>query len=158
MASTLHGGGKRVREIDKEVSRLRGRTRHGPGIRRFSTGTALLVLQRPQERYNLCELAPKKEIPNQMNITRRSFIAMTAATSAQGSLLAANSHASVAATSAIRMGGPIFLESNDPAVLAREHRRLGYLTPNALDTCRQSYRARLYGPANKLLDRQCESR
>lgn len=74
----------------------------------------------------MCELAPKKEIPNQMNINRRSFIAMTAAASAQGSLLAANSHASVAATSSIRLGGPIFLESNDPAVLAREHRRLGY--------------------------------
>ena len=27
---------------------------------------------------------------------------------------------------AIRLGGPIFLESDDPAVLAREHRRLGY--------------------------------
>ena len=28
--------------------------------------------------------------------------------------------------SAVRLGGPIFLQSNDPAALAREHRRLGY--------------------------------
>jgi sugar phosphate isomerase/epimerase len=31
-----------------------------------------------------------------------------------------------AAGTAIRLGGPIFLKSDDPAVLAREHRRLGY--------------------------------
>ena len=31
-----------------------------------------------------------------------------------------------AAASAIRLGGPIFLKSNDPAAMAREHRRLGY--------------------------------
>ena len=29
-------------------------------------------------------------------------------------------------SSSIRLGGPIFVKSNDPAVLAREHRRLGY--------------------------------
>ncbi len=28
--------------------------------------------------------------------------------------------------SAVRLGGPIFLQSSDPAALAREHRRLGY--------------------------------
>jgi sugar phosphate isomerase/epimerase len=67
-----------------------------------------------------------------MNTTRRSFIAMTAAASAHGSLLAANAHASVASNAPIasntpiRLGGPIFLGSNDPAALAREHRRLGY--------------------------------
>lgn len=31
-----------------------------------------------------------------------------------------------ASASPIRLGGPIFLKSNDPAELAREHRRLGY--------------------------------
>lgn len=31
-----------------------------------------------------------------------------------------------AAGTPIRLGGPIFLESDDPAALAREHRRLGY--------------------------------
>jgi sugar phosphate isomerase/epimerase len=31
-----------------------------------------------------------------------------------------------AKSSAVRLGGPIFLQSNDPAALAREHRRLGY--------------------------------
>jgi sugar phosphate isomerase/epimerase len=61
-----------------------------------------------------------------MNTTRRSFIAMTAAASAPGALLAANSPAPAAAAAPVRMGGPIFLESSDPAALAREHRRLGY--------------------------------
>lgn len=31
-----------------------------------------------------------------------------------------------AAATRVRLGGPIFLRSDDPAVLAREHRRLGY--------------------------------
>src|ERR1051326_3819035 len=31
-----------------------------------------------------------------------------------------------AAGTPIRLGGPIFLKSEDPAALAREHRRLGY--------------------------------
>lgn len=31
-----------------------------------------------------------------------------------------------AAQAPVRLGGPIFLESSDPAALAREHRRLGY--------------------------------
>src|SRR5690349_10877988 len=31
-----------------------------------------------------------------------------------------------AAANKIRLGGPIFLRSDDPAELAREHRRLGY--------------------------------
>jgi sugar phosphate isomerase/epimerase len=74
-----------------------------------------------------------------MNTTRRSFIAMTAAAGAHGSLLAANANASVAASAPVtpnsavsasprpvRLGGPIFLGSKDPGELAREHRRLGY--------------------------------
>jgi sugar phosphate isomerase/epimerase len=61
-----------------------------------------------------------------MNTTRRSFIAMTAAASAHGSLFAATAQPSAAANAPIRLGGPIFLQSKDPAELAREHRRLGY--------------------------------
>jgi sugar phosphate isomerase/epimerase len=48
-----------------------------------------------------------------------------------------------AAGSAIRLGGPIFLKSEDPAELAREHRRLGYSAaycPNA--TVEQTDRVR----------------
>lgn len=51
---------------------------------------------------------------------------MTAAASVSGSLSAANPNASLTGRTPIRLGGPIFLESNDPVVLAREHRRLGY--------------------------------
>ena len=47
-------------------------------------------------------------------MTRRAFVGATAAT------LAASSG------KAIRLGGPIFLKSDDPRELAREHRRLGY--------------------------------
>src|SRR3954468_8353996 len=51
----------------------------------------------------------------------------------------------------IRLGAPIFLKSDDPAALAREHRRLGYTaaqcspaTPadtSRIDTIRKSYAA-----------------
>lgn len=41
-------------------------------------------------------------------------------------LLAASLAAPLAAARRIRLGGPIFLKSDDPAELAREHRRLGY--------------------------------
>ncbi len=53
-------------------------------------------------------------------LTRRSLLAAAAAPA-----LAANK---------VRLGGPIFLKSDDPAELAREHRRLGYSAaycPNA---------------------------
>ncbi len=49
-------------------------------------------------------------------INRRSFLAAAAAASATAA----------AAQRPIRLGGPIFLKSEDPAELAREHRRLGY--------------------------------
>ena len=49
---------------------------------------------------------------------RRTFLAFSAA--------AAGSRMLRAAGTAIRLGGPIFLKSDDPVVLAREHRRLGY--------------------------------
>ena len=54
-----------------------------------------------------------------MHTTRRTFLAMSAATAS----LAA---APVSKLSPVRLGGPIFLQSSDPATLAREHRRLGY--------------------------------
>lgn len=47
-------------------------------------------------------------------MTRRVFVGATAAAFAAPS------------TKAIRLGGPIFLKSDDPRELAREHRRLGY--------------------------------
>jgi len=47
-------------------------------------------------------------------LTRRAFVGAAAAT------LAASS------SKPIRLGGPIFLKSDDPRELAREHRRLGY--------------------------------
>jgi sugar phosphate isomerase/epimerase len=51
--------------------------------------------------------------------SRRSFLAQTAgATFAAASLKASGK--------SIRLGGPIFLKSDDPDELAREHRRLGY--------------------------------
>jgi len=49
------------------------------------------------------------------SLLRREFVA---AGSAAGM--------SFAAPSAVRLGGPIFLKSDDPGALAREHRRLGY--------------------------------
>src|SRR5205823_427766 len=48
-----------------------------------------------------------------------------------------------AAGTAIRLGGPIFLRSDDPAALAREHRRLGHSAaycPNA--SMQDAYRVR----------------
>ncbi len=49
------------------------------------------------------------------SITRRGFLATSA-----GALMAASP------PRPIRLGGPIFLKSEDPRELAREHRRLGY--------------------------------
>jgi sugar phosphate isomerase/epimerase len=49
-----------------------------------------------------------------MPLTRRSLFALLAAAPLR------------AASRPIRLGGPIFLRSDDPAALAREHRRLGY--------------------------------
>src|SRR5229473_164989 len=49
------------------------------------------------------------------SVTRRGFLAASA-----GSLMAASSPRPV------RLGAPIFLKSEDPRELAREHRRLGY--------------------------------
>jgi len=53
-----------------------------------------------------------------MEATRRNFIAAAAA--------AALHRPGRAAGRAVRLGGPVFLKSNDPVALAKEHRRLGY--------------------------------
>ena len=50
------------------------------------------------------------------------------------SFLAAGAAALAAPGAAVRLGGPVFLKSDDPAELAREHKRLGYsgsYCPNA---------------------------
>ena len=60
-----------------------------------------------------------------MITTRRSFVTLSAAAAALGPLRAARLPAP-SANSPVRLGGPIFLDSHDPAALAREHRRLGY--------------------------------
>lgn len=58
-------------------------------------------------------------------MNRRDFLS---ASTAVGVGLAISPSRSVAAgsKSAIRLGGPIFIKSDDPVALAREHRRLGY--------------------------------
>jgi sugar phosphate isomerase/epimerase len=66
--------------------------------------------------------------------SRRSFLTAAAAA-------AALSRPAIAASRPIRLGGPIFLKSDDPHELAREHRRLGYSaaycpTAKAEDTAR----------------------
>ena len=65
------------------------------------------------------------DAPHTFATTRREFLAA----------IAAVPFARVAAASgAIRLGGPIFLDSEDPVALAKEHRRLGYSAaycPNA---------------------------
>src|SRR5690242_18857522 len=58
-----------------------------------------------------------------MLTSRRSFLSFTAAGAAAA---AARRTLRAAAGTPIRLGGPIFLKSDDPAALAREHRRLGY--------------------------------
>jgi sugar phosphate isomerase/epimerase len=57
-----------------------------------------------------------------LGVTRRAFLGAAAA----APLLAAAVPSAAAASTPIRLGGPIFLESDDPAALAKEHRRLGY--------------------------------
>ena len=69
-----------------------------------------------------------------MHITRRGLIAA-------GSLAAA---LPARAATHVRLGGPIFLKSDDPGSLAREHRRLGYSAaycPNAALTDTDRIRA-----------------
>jgi sugar phosphate isomerase/epimerase len=69
---------------------------------------------------------------------RRTFLSgVTAAAASVGSLRAA-------AAKPVRLGGPIFLKSDDPEELAREHRRLGYSAaycPQASATDKERTRA-----------------
>jgi sugar phosphate isomerase/epimerase len=58
-----------------------------------------------------------------MNSTRRSF---TSSVVRLAGVAAAPLLARAAATRPIRLGGPIFLKSDDPKEQAKEHRRLGY--------------------------------
>lgn len=51
---------------------------------------------------------------------------MMAAAGAQQSTFAAIAQAPITANWPVRLGGPIFMDSDDPDSLAREHRRLGY--------------------------------
>jgi sugar phosphate isomerase/epimerase len=55
--------------------------------------------------------------------SRRSFL-KTSALAGAGLLVRANAFA--AARNPLRLGGPVFLKSDDPVALAGEHRRLGY--------------------------------
>jgi len=61
------------------------------------------------------------------HLTRRAFLGQTGTAAA---LAAANSNVwgkqANASARPMRLGGPIFLKSDDPAELAQEHRRLGY--------------------------------
>src|SRR5881394_1657861 len=52
-----------------------------------------------------------------MMSSRRAFLAASVLAARRGAL---------AAGRPVRLGGPIFLKSDDPRELAREHRRLGY--------------------------------
>ena len=72
-----------------------------------------------------------------LSSTRRSFLAAAGVAAASGAALASSSHP-------IRLGGPIFIKSEDPEELAREHRRLGYSAaycPNAKATDHDRVRA-----------------
>jgi sugar phosphate isomerase/epimerase len=64
--------------------------------------------------------------------SRREFVSAVAAVPLMmlgGTALARQSrlpNSAASAGQAVRLGGPVFLKSDDPAELAREHRRLGY--------------------------------
>jgi len=60
------------------------------------------------------------------SLTRRSLFKNGASLLALSALPDAVLEASSRETKRIRLGGPIFLDSEDPSALAREHRRLGY--------------------------------
>ena len=60
------------------------------------------------------------------SLTRRSLFKNSASLLALSALPNAVLRAGSRETKRIRLGGPIFLDSDDPGALAREHRRLGY--------------------------------
>ncbi len=59
-------------------------------------------------------------------LTRRSLLKNGASLLAASALAEAFPKASTREGKAMRLGGPIFIDSDDPGALAREHRRLGY--------------------------------
>lgn len=61
-----------------------------------------------------------------VSLTRRSLLKNGASLLALSALPDSIVQASSRETKSIRLGGPIFVDSDDPGVLAREHRRLGY--------------------------------
>jgi sugar phosphate isomerase/epimerase len=61
------------------------------------------------------------------DLTRRAFLGQTGSLAALAvSTASARSTPNATSTRPLRLGGPIFLKSDDPAELAQEHRRLGY--------------------------------
>ncbi len=60
------------------------------------------------------------------SITRRSLLMSGASLLAASAIPNVVVRASTTETKHIRLGGPVFLDSEDPGALAREHRRLGY--------------------------------
>ena len=60
-----------------------------------------------------------------MDLPRRTFVALSAAAGAHFAMFPVQA-LEEDSKHPIRLGGPIFIESNDPVALAREHRRLGY--------------------------------
>jgi len=60
-----------------------------------------------------------------MDLPRRTFVTLSAAACVRFALSPAQALAADSKTP-IRLGGPIFIQSDDPVALAREHRRLGY--------------------------------
>jgi len=59
-------------------------------------------------------------------ISRRNFLAQTGTMAAAAAMPAFPRTGTTAAARPMRLGGPIFLNSDDPGEQAREHRRLGY--------------------------------
>jgi sugar phosphate isomerase/epimerase len=59
-------------------------------------------------------------------ISRRTFLAQTGTMAAAAAMPAFPRAGATANARPMRLGGPIFLKSDDPAEQAREHRRLGY--------------------------------
>ena len=81
-------------------------------------------------------------------MTRRKLLA--------GAGAAALGHPAAAAGRPIRLGGPVFLKSDDPGELAREHRRLGYsagLCPTSKpgDTARNREIEKAFAAANVVI-------
>jgi sugar phosphate isomerase/epimerase len=87
-------------------------------------------------------------------VSRRRFL-RTAGLATGGLLLCPATHAR-RVPAALRLGGPVFLKTDDPVLLAREHRRLGYSAAYAPavglnDTARLEAIQRAFAAENVLL-------